>query len=218
MSSLSSTEDLLEQIFHQLNAAYRQILRHSSVTDLETRKNWPMMFANAYQATWGMAAQHRPASLSWLISHRDFVVKELELALTLGVQYAETVDNAMDSVFISAKLSEARKLVKDFTLDLARYDRYAGLLDEHHQLLLEIDPKAYQASIAARDSYLRRPTRSALELYIASVNDAVDNDVLYFLLQTDAQQRSALERCSAVFEQLTVGTLVYELMNGEIGE
>ena len=218
MSSLSSTEDLLEQIFEQLNAAYRQILRHSSVTDLESRKHWPMMFANAYQATWGMAAQQRPASLSWLISHRDFVVKELELALALGFQYAETVDNAMDNAFISAKLSGARKLIKDFTLDLARYDRYAGLLDEHHQLLLEIDPKAYQASIAARDRYLRRPTRSALELYIASVNDAVDNDVLYFLVQTDAQQRSALERCSAVFEQLTVGTIVYELVNGEIDE
>ena len=219
VGTLSSTEELLERVFEHLSSAHRLMPAIPGVESSTQKKHWDERFNDAFQGTWGLAANARPASLSWLMTHRTGFVALIRKAVKAGFEVNQLVASSRTRSVVLVELIQAEACANRLEADLLRYDSYAALVDEHLQIIQEVATvKVLEPLALARDAYLATLSQATLEAYIAAVNNAFSDDRFYYLELPDELKRQMLARASTVFEQLTAGTLVYELVNGETDE
>lgn len=219
VNALSSTEELLDRVFEHLNYANRLFVNSPGSKDSAQNKYWDDRLNDAYQGAWGLAANARPASLAWLMAHRQGSVVLIRQVIQAGFELSRLIDSSRSQSVALAELIQADACVRRLEADLSRYDSYAALVDEHLQIIQEVATVQVLEPLAlARDAYLATMSQATLEAYIVSVSDAFTDDRFYYLELDKDHKRKLLARAFTVFEQLTVGTLVYELVNEETDE
>lgn len=215
VGTLSSTEKLLERVFEHLNLAERSLLSISETKNSAQKEEWVARVDDAIRGVWGLAISARPASLDWLMAHRATSVIFVNRVIQAGFELNRLIPSSRTRSVILAELIQAESCVSRFEADLSRYDSYASLVDEHFQIVHEFATVDVLESLArARDAYLSTLSQATLEAYVTAVSDVFSDDRFYYLELPDESKRKLLARASTVFEQLTVGTLVYELVNG----